>query len=140
MDKTFKSGEKIDLVETERRNVQYLYQQGADYIFMDEETFEQYTLSLSVVSEEVARFLKEEQRVVVFYAEGEPISLSFMKQKIPLTVKEAPPGVKGDTVSNAFKTVTLETGASLQVPLFIQAGESVLVNVETGEYVERVKQ
>ena len=136
---TFKSGEEIDLVDTERRNVQFLYQSGGEYVFMDEENYEQYHLKIDIVGEEVARFLKEEQNFVLFFAEEDPISISFAKQKQSFKVVEAPPGVKGDTVSNAFKTVTIDSGAKIQTPLFIKEGEEIIVNVETGEYCERMK-
>ncbi len=136
---TFKSGEEIDLVDTERRNVQFLYQGRQEYVFMDEENYEQYHLKIDIVGEEVARFLKEEQKLVLFFVEEEPISISFVKQKLSFKVVEAPPGVKGDTVSNAFKTVTIDSGAKIQTPLFIKEGEEIIVNVETGEYCERTK-
>ena len=139
VDYTLKSGEAIEIVDTERKTVQFLYKQDDLFVFMDQENYEQYSLEESVVGEKKAAFLKEEQKLIIFFAEEVAVDVSYVKQKQVFEVIEAPPGVKGDTVSNAFKTVSLETGAKAQVPLFIKEGEKVVINVETGEYCERMK-
>lgn len=134
---TFKSGEGIELIETFRRSVSFLYAEGDDFVFMDEENFEQYTLSIEIVSEDVAKYLLEGQKLIIFFAEEQPINITFPKQKLGFKVVDAPPGIKGDTATNTTRAVTLETGAEVQAPLFIKEGETIVVNVETGEYCGR---
>ena len=138
-DKTFKSGESIDVVDTERRNVSFLYKDGEEYIFMDDENYEQYHLSEDQLAKNVSKFLKEEAKLIVFFAEGHPVLAAFYKTKQPFKVVDAPPGIKGDTTTNALRAVKIETGAEILAPLFIKEGESIVVNVETEEYCERHK-
>jgi elongation factor P len=136
---TLKSGESVELVDTERRNVSYLYREADNYVFMDDKDYEQYSLDPSVVGNEVAQFLKEGHNMVLFLAEGNPINMSFKTAKLPFKITEAEPGIKGDTATNSGRAVTIETGAKVLVPLFINQGDDIIVNVETGLYVERAK-
>lgn len=136
---TLKSGESVEFVDTERRAVQYLYKEGENFVFMDDENYEQYSLDKEIVGDNVAMFLKEGQALVLFFAEGTPINMSFKSAKMAFTITEAEPGIKGDTATNSGRPVTIETGAKVVVPLFINQGDKIIVNVETGEYVERAK-
>lgn len=139
VENTMKSGVNVEIIETERRNVTYLYKEGENYVFMDEETFEQTALPIEIVGEDVAKFLKDEQRLILFFADGNPISVSYQKQKHPFLITQAEPGIKGDTATNSNRPVIIETGATVNVPLFINQGDMIIVNVETGEYCERAK-
>jgi len=136
---TLKSGTEIEMVDSERRNVQFLYKEGENFVLMDNENYEQYSVDINVVGESVAQFLKPEQALILFFAEGEPVNVSFQKQKLPFKIIEAEPGIKGDTANNSNRPVKIETGAMVNVPLFINQGDEIIVNVETGEYCERVK-
>lgn len=136
IDHTYKSGEAIDLVVPERATVQYLYSDPDNYYFMDNATYDQIGIPAEVMGES-GLYLKEGQEVNVLSNEGRTLSVELPK-KLTLEVTEAEPAVKGDTASgNVRKEVTLETGKKLQVPLFINVGDKVVVNTETGEYVER---
>lgn len=136
IDHTFKSGEAIDLVVPERATVQYLYNDPDNYYFMDNATYDQIGIPTDVMGDS-GKYLKEGQEAFVLSNEGKPLTVELPK-KLTLEVTEAEPAVKGDTASgNVRKEVTLETGMTLQVPLFINTGDKVVVNTETGEYVER---
>ena len=136
---TFKSGEDIEVVETERRNVSFLYREGGNYVFMDDKNYEQYYLEESQLEENVLRFIKQEQKLILFFAEDTPVQVSYHKTKLPFKVADAPPGIKGDTANAVTRAVKLETGAEVLCPLFINTGDIIIVNVETGEYCERYK-
>ena len=136
VEKTYKVGEKLNLADFEEKTMEYIYTDGEFYYFMDSRTYEQVGVPASSVGER-ARFLKENTEVVVQFFKGEAISVKLPKS-IVLKVTETEPGFKGDTVSNVTKPATLETGAVIQVPMFINPGDYVRVNPETGEYVERV--
>lgn len=131
---TFKTGETIEIVDTEKKNATFLYKTGDDFCFMDDETYEQFNFDLNFVTEKSAKFLKEEQKVIILYAEGNPINLTFPTQKIPFKVITADPGVKGDTANNPQKPVIIETGAEIYAPLFIKEGDTIVVNIENEEY------
>lgn len=136
MEQTFKSNESVAIVEVERRKAQFLYQSGELFTFMDNTTYEQIEINQSML-EGKKEFLKEGLEIMMISFEGSPISVE-LPRKVTYKVKEAPPGVKGDTASgNVTKEVTLENGLKIRVPLFIKEGEEVIVNTETGEYVER---
>ena len=137
---TFKSGENIDLVETERKNASFLYKDGDFFVFMDDENYEQYYLEEAQLESNISKFIKEEIKVIIFFAEGHPVMTTFHKTKLPFKVIDAPPGLKGDTATNTTRAVTLETGAQIQAPLFIKEGEVIIVNVEKEEYCERYKE
>ncbi|MFP8876491.1 MAG: elongation factor P [Myxococcota bacterium] len=136
LDKTFRSGEKITEAEVEEKKMQYLYQDGSSYIFMDGETFDQVPFSTEQIGAGV-KYLKESLDVDVVFHKGQPISVE-LPSFVVAAVAECDPGLKGDTASGATKPATLETGAVIQVPLFIKEGENVRVDTRKGEYVERV--
>jgi len=136
LDKTFRSGEKVEEADVEDHKMQYLYQDGEDLVFMDSETYDQMHLSREVIGEAV-KFLKENMEISVILYEGQPINVE-LPAFVIAEIKKTDPGVKGDTASGATKPATLETGAVVQVPLFIKEGENVRVDTRTGEYVERV--
>lgn len=136
---TFKSNESVEMVEVERRRMQYLYNNGEMYSFMDNESYEQIEINSSLL-EGKKEFLKEGLEVMVIKFEGVPLSVS-LPMKVTYKIIEAEPGVKGDTASgNVTKEATMENGTKIRVPLFIKVGEEVIVNTETGEYVERAVQ
>ena len=137
LDKTFRSGEKLDVVKLQDRQMQYLYAEGDGYVFMDQETFDQITIPGALIGDAV-RFMKEGEMVKVMMHGASPISLE-LPNFINFRIVGCEPGVKGDTVSNVTKPATLETGAVVQVPLFIEEGEVIRVDVRTGTYLERAK-
>lgn len=133
---TFKASEAIEVVEVDRKKMQYLYHAGDDFTFMDGATYEQVTLNRALLGER-AGFLKEGQEVTMLLHEGVPVSVTLPK-KVTLKVVEAEPAVRGDSASGSVtKEIKLETGLTLRAPLFIKEGEMIVVNTETGEYVER---
>lgn len=139
LDNTFSAGHKVDEVRVERRKFQYLYSDDMGYHFMNNETYEQVALSDKIV--EHAHFLKEGMEVDVIYHADREVPLTMeMPQYIILEVTYTEPGVKGDTATNTLKPATVETGAEVRVPLFINQGDKVKIEVETGAYMERVKQ
>ncbi len=136
VEKTYKVGEKLEVADFEEREMEYLYNDGNLYYFMDTKTYDQVEIPAESLGEK-AKFLKENTSVVVQFYKGEAISVKLPKS-IVLQVVDTEPGFKGDTVSNVTKPATLETGAVVQVPMFINPGDHVRVNPETGEYIERV--
>ena len=135
MDKTFLSGESFEFADIENRKCQYLYKDNESASFMDNESYDQFTLPLDQI-EGSAPYLKDDTEVYVTFYEGKPISVQ-PPIKVELKVIETPPGVKGDTATGGTKPAVVETGASVDVPLFITEGEVIIVNTETGEYVGR---
>ncbi|MCL1934473.1 MAG: elongation factor P [Candidatus Azobacteroides sp.] len=138
IDKTFNAGVKVDEVRIERRPYQYLYQDDMGYNFMNNETFEQ----VSIVKDNITGvdFLKEGDTAdVIIHAESETILFAELPAHVVLTVTYTEPGIKGDTATNATKPATLETGATIRVPLFINEGEKIRVDTRDGSYVERAK-
>lgn len=138
VEKNFMAGEAFDLVEVSSRKCQYLYKDDSAAHFMDQETYEQFSIPLDTVEDQL-QFLLDGNEVFVSFYEGKPISVQ-LPFKVDLKVRETPPGVKGDTASGGSKPATLETGLVVQVPFFINEGDIVRVNTETYEYVERVQQ
>ncbi|UCE86376.1 MAG: elongation factor P [Deltaproteobacteria bacterium] len=136
LDRTFRSGEKVDEADVEETKMQYLYQDGDHLVFMDTKTFEQTPLSIEQVGEP-RKYLKENLDVKILFWRGEALSVE-LPPFVEARITQCDPGVKGDTASAATKPATLETGAVVQVPLFIKEGEVVRVDTRTGEYVERV--
>ena len=130
VDKTFRAGEKFSRVHTETKNMQYLYDSGDEVVFMDEESYEQVNLPRTEVAE-VLEFLQPSSSVQMLTVDGRPSG-------VELTVKETQPGVKGDTVSNVTKPATLETGAVVQVPLFVNEGDKIRVDPRERRYISRV--
>jgi elongation factor P len=135
VDKTFRAGEKFPRVHTEVKNVQYLYDSGEEVVFMDEETFEQFGLPRATVEDELA-FLQPSSTVQMLAVDGRPSGLQ-LPSSVELAVVETEPGVKGDTVSNVTKAATLETGAVVQVPLFVNVGDRVKVDPREKRYISR---
>ena len=135
VDRTFRAGEKFTRVHTEVKNVQYLYDAGDEVVFMDEETFEQFGLPRGEVAE-VLEFLQPSSSVQMLTVDGRPAGVQ-MPASLELTVAETEPGVKGDTVSNVTKPATLETGAVVQVPLFVNVGDRVKVDPRERRYISR---
>lgn len=135
LNKTFKSGEKVEEISVSKNKLQYLYQEEDEYLFMDPVSFEQVSLSVKVVKEE-AVYLREGEEVSVFYWDEMPLTLD-LPPKMVFKVKEAAPGEKGDSASNVYKEAVLENGLKVKVPLFVSAGEKVRVDTRTGEYIER---
>ncbi len=136
VNRTFLSGDRVQDIRLDHRTVQYLYNDGELYYFMDVETFEQPALHKEVL-EDVIPYLKEGTTLEIQFYEGEPIDIE-LPITVDLKVIEAPPGFAGDTATGATKEVVLETGLKLQVPLFINEGDIVRVDTRTGEYLTRV--
>ena len=135
---TWNSGETIFPVRVERKPYQYLYKDDTGYSFMDTETFEQITVAETMI--DAPKFLKDGQEVSVLI-NGEtdlPMSVE-LPDKIVLLVTYSEPGMKGDTATRTLKPATVETGATVNVPLFVNEGEMIRVNSKTGDYIERVK-
>jgi elongation factor P len=135
VDRTFRAGEKFPRVHTEVKDVQYLYEDGSDVHFMDEETYDQFTLPRGALEEELA-FMQPSSSVQILVVDGKPLSPQ-LPASVELTVTETEPGVKGDTVSNVTKPATLETGAVVQVPLFVNAGDRIKVDTRERRYISR---
>lgn len=136
---TWNSGDTIYPVRIEKRPFQYLYQDDTGYNFMDNETFEQIAMAENMV--DAPQFLKEGQEVSVqFNTETEQPMAVELPDKIVVKVTYSEPGVKGDTATRTLKPATVETGATVMVPLFVNEGELIRVNAKTGEYIERVKE
>ena len=135
VDETFRAGEKFPRVHTEVKNVQYLYDAGDEVIFMDEGTYEQISLARSTVADALD-FLQPSSSVQMLAVDGQPAGVQ-LPASVELTVTETEPGVKGDTVSNVTKPATLETGAVVQVPLFVNAGERIKVDTRERRYISR---
>ncbi len=137
VEKTFKSGEKLDLADIEEAEMRYLYRDGEDAVFMDEKTFDQINIGKALLGAN-EQWLKEEVVYHVVFYKGAPIEVmppTFMD----LEVTDTAPGARGDTASGrVLKAATLETGAKVQVPIFIDQGEKVKVDTRTCEYVSRV--
>ena len=136
VEKTYKVGEKLELADFEEREMQYIYNDGAFYYFMDSRTYEQIGISTDKLGDK-AKFLKENEDVTVQFYKGEPLSVKLPKTVV-LRVTDTEPGFRGDTVTNVTKPATLETGAVIQVPTFINPGDYVKVDTESGKYIERV--
>jgi elongation factor P len=137
LDKTFRSGEKFAKADLEEKDMQYLYNDGESYHFMDNETYEQISLPEDKIEFE-KNFLKENVNVKVLFFKGDAISVE-IPTFVELEVTHTEPGLKGDTASSASKPATVETGYTLNVPLFVNMGDILKIDTRTGEYVERVK-
>lgn len=137
IDRTYKSGEKLDRAETEERTMQYLYPEGDGRIFMDTQNYEQVTLTNEQLGDNVY-FLLDGTECDIMFFEGRAIGVT-PPTFVNLEVTETEPGFKGDTSSNTTKPATLETGLQVNVPLFVNVGDKLKVDTRTGDYVERVK-
>jgi elongation factor P len=135
LDRTYRSGDKVDDVRLERRKMQYLYRSDDIYIFMDSETYDQMELAADVVGD-ATRYLKENNIVDVLVAENNAINVE-LPIFVELAVTQTDPGLRGDTATGGSKPATLETGASVQVPLFVEKGNVLKIDTRTHTYVER---
>ncbi len=139
LERRFNIGEKLEDVRLERRPYQYLYKEGEDYIFMNQETFDQAPIASDLVTG--VEFMKESDIVeVVSDADTETVLYAEMPVKTVLRVVHSEPGVKGDTATNTLKPATLETGVEIRVPLFINEGDLVQVDTRDGSYLQRMKE
>jgi len=138
LDNTFSAGHKIDIVRIENREYQYLYKESENYIFMNNETFDQVDISGKLI--EKPEFLQEGMICnILFHAEEEMPLVLELPMHIISEVTYTEPGIKGDTATNSMKAATIATGAEVKVPLFIDMGEVIKIDTRTGIYVERVK-
>ena len=135
VDKTFRAGEKFPRVHTEVKEVQYLYDAGDEVVLMDTETYEQFSLPHAAL-EDALPYLEPSSSVQVLWIDGRPAGVQ-LPASVELAVTETEPGVKGDTVSNVTKPATVETGAVVQVPLFVNTGDRIKVDPREGRYISR---
>ena len=136
VDRRFRAGERVEEADVEDRKLQYLYRDGDQLVFMDSKTYEQTPFSVEQVGE-ATKFLTENLDVDVLFWRGKPLDVE-LPNFIEAVITECEPGEKGDTASNVTKPATLETGAVVQVPLFVKEGTTIRVDTRSGEYVERV--
>lgn len=135
LEKTFQGNEKAEEAITGVKKANYLYKDEASAHFMEAESYEQFSLSLEQLGEKI-KFLKDNTEVDILYFQDKPVAVD-LPVKVELKVVIAPPGVKGNSAGNVTKVVELETGAQIAVPMFINQGDIIRINTETGEYVER---
>ncbi len=137
MDRTYRSGDKFEPANLQESKMQFLYNDASGYHFMDTTTYDQVTLTPDQVGN-ARNYLKDNMEVTILFFNETPISIS-LPTFVELEVVKSDPGIKGDTATGATKPATLETGYTLQVPLFIEEGNVLKIDTRTGEYVERVK-
>ncbi|HEY2687849.1 MAG TPA: elongation factor P [Streptosporangiaceae bacterium] len=135
VDRTFNAGVRVEQASVDRREMQYLYREGDDFVFMDTQDYDQPRVPAATVGE-AANYLLEEQNVTVAFNEGVPLYVE-MPAAVELTVSQTDPGLQGDRSTGGTKPATLETGAQVQVPLFITTGEKIKVDTRTGQYLSR---
>lgn len=136
VDKTFNAGAKVEFATVDRSDYQYLYQDGVDYVFMDVKDYDQITVPGAVVGD-AAKYMLENTQVVIALHEGTPLYLE-MPASVVLEITYTEPGLQGDRSSAGTKPATVETGAEIQVPLFVEQGTRVKVDTRTGDYLGRV--
>jgi elongation factor P len=137
LDRTYRSGDKAEVPELEERDMQFLYKEGDQYYFMDQNTYDQ----LYIVEEQLGdakNYLKEGLVIQVLIYQGKTIGVE-VPNFVTLVIAQTEPGIRGDTAQNATKPALLETGHTVQVPLFVEQGETVKIDTRTGQYLERVK-
>ena len=137
IDRTYRSGEKVDDVRLEKKVFQYLYQDETGFVFMDNKTYDQIAVSGDNIGD-ASKYITEGMDVEILFDGTDPIGVE-PPMFVELQITKSDPGVKGDTASGGTKPATLETGYVIQVPLFVQEGETVKVDTRSGEYVERIK-
>ncbi len=135
VERTFNAGVRVEQANVDRREMQYLYREGDDFVFMDTETYDQPHIPAATVGD-AANYLLEEQNAVVAFNEGTPLYVE-LPAAVELTVSQTDPGLQGDRSTGGTKPATLETGAQIQVPLFITTGEKIRVDTRTGQYLGR---
>ncbi|KAA0210308.1 MAG: elongation factor P [Ignavibacteriaceae bacterium] len=133
----FRSGEEIQIERVESKSFQFLYKDGNELFFMDNETYDQVNINEDLIGEQ-SNFIKEGQEVQIQFHNGNPLAI-VMPPNVELKIVSAPPGVKGNTATNATKQAEVETGAIVNVPMFINDGDIIRVETRTGAYIERVK-
>ncbi len=133
--RTFNAGVKVDVANVDKREMQYLYREGDDFVFMDTQYYDQPRIPRDTVGD-AANYLLEEQMATVAFNDGVPLYVD-LPASVELTVSQTDPGVQGDRSTGGTKPATLETGAQIQVPLFISTGEKVRVDTRTGDYLGR---
>jgi elongation factor P len=138
MEVTFKSGENIEEANMEYKKCQYMYNDGSEYQFMDNNNYEQFGMSADLIAD-LGAYLMDGGEVTVVFVDNLPVSVQ-LPPKMDFKVIDSPQGEKGDTATGGTKQVTIETGAKVAAPLFIKEGDKIRVNTDTGEYVERVNQ
>lgn len=136
IERTYNPSEKIDDIQIERREMQYLYNEGGLYYFMDNETYEQIPFNYDTVADAM-KFMIENMSAQVQFYKGNPINVE-APMFVELTITECDPGVRGDTAKSGGKPAKVETGYTIQVPLFVNEGDRVRIDTRTGEYMERV--
>ena len=137
LDRTYKSGDSHEAADIHRSEGQYLYRDSAGYVFMENDTYEQYSLSQEACGEKI-RFLLENAPCHLLFWNGQLIEMT-PPQHVVLEVTYTEPAARGDTATNVTKPATLETGAEVQVPAFISTGDKIKVDAEAGQYIERVR-
>ena len=138
VEETFRAGERIEIIRIEARDFNYLYNDGDNYFFMDKETYDQISLNKTQVSD-ILDFLIENTRTTIAFNKEEPIEVRIPKQ-LNLIIENTDPGEKGNTAQGGSKPAILETGVTIQVPLFIQTGDTIRVDTKEKRYIERVKE
>ena len=136
-DKTFRAGEKVDVPDLEEKTMQYLYGADKDRIFMDTASYEQVSMNEKQLGDSV-NYLKENMEIKVLYHKGMPINIE-VPMFVELAIARTDPGVRGDTASGGSKPATLETGAVVKVPLYMNEGDVIKIDTRTGTFIERVK-
>lgn len=136
IERTFNAGEKVNLARVETREMQFLYRSEDDFVFMDTESYDQITIGLDKIGEAV-KYLKENMVVEIQMYQGAPIGV-ILPNTVELAVVDTAPGFKGDTATGGSKPATLETGAVVSVPFFVNVGDIIQVDTRTGEYLKRV--
>ncbi|MFS0575156.1 elongation factor P [Sporosarcina sp. 179-K 3D1 HS] len=134
-EKTFRAGEKVEKAQIDNRRMQYLYANGDDHVFMDNESYEQIELPMKQIEEEL-KYLKENMEVHIIKYKEEVLGVE-LPITVTLEVIETEPGIKGDTASGGSKPAKMETGLIVQVPFFVNTGDKLVINTEEGEYVSR---
>jgi len=137
VDRTFKSGESVEAADVMDTDMQYLYNDGEEWHFMEPKSFEQFAMRKDSVGD-AAQWLKGQEDCVVTLLDGQPLSVA-VPNFVELQITQTDPGVRGDTAQGGTKPATLETGAAVKVPLFVEEGEVLRIDTRTGEYVSRVK-
>ncbi|GAA1625188.1 MULTISPECIES: elongation factor P [Brevibacterium] len=137
IDKTFNAGTKVETANVDRRDMQYLYHDGSDYVFMDAKDYDQVTIPASLVAD-AANYMLENQELQVSFHDGTPLSVE-LPASVELTISHTEPGLQGDRSTGGSKPATLETGYEIQVPLFLEEGTKIKVDTRTGDYLGRVK-
>jgi elongation factor P len=137
IDKTFNAGTKVETANVDRRDMQYLYHDGTDFVFMDSEDFDQVNISADLVGD-AANYMLENQNLQVSFHDGTALSVE-LPPSVELTITHTEPGLQGDRSTGGSKPATLETGYEIQVPLFLEEGTKIKVDTRSGDYLGRVK-